>query len=40
MRSVLSSAAAALEKCKTKEIEELGIENMFDLGLGVPCLVR
>ena len=38
MRSVLSSAAAALEKCKTKEMEEFGIENTFDLGLGVPCL--
>lgn len=40
MRSVLSSAAAALEKCKTNEIEEFGTENTFDLGLGILCLVR
>lgn len=40
MRYVLSSTAATLEKCKTKEIEEFGIENTFDLGLGVPCLLR
>lgn len=28
-----------LENVRTKEIEELSIENMFSLGLGVPCVV-
>lgn len=39
MRFFLGSDASELEKCKTKEIEELGIENMFGLGLGVLCVV-
>lgn len=38
MRFFLGSDASELEKCKTKEIEELGTENMFGLGLGVLCV--
>jgi len=36
---LLGSAFSALENVRTKETEELSIENMFSLGLGVPCVV-
>lgn len=36
--SFLCSAFSAVENFKTKEIEELSIENMLSLDLGVPCV--
>lgn len=36
---LLGSVFSALENVRTKETEELSIENMFSLGLGVPCVV-
>lgn len=35
----LDSSFLVLENVRTKEIEELSTENMFSLGLGVPCVV-
>lgn len=35
----LDSSFSVLENFRTKEIEELSMENMFSLGLGVPCVV-